>query len=78
MSVLGQARFVERTEDAEFARGLPPRAVVATIVGVAAVDNAANPRSRAMRRQVGVQLVLAVVAPIRRVGPVPGRAISSV
>jgi hypothetical protein len=61
--VLRQIRFVQRTADAEFARGLTAGPVVATIVGVIAVKD-----DRLMRRgdanQMRIQFVLAEVTAI--------------
>ena len=68
---LREIHFVERTADAELARRLPSRPVVAAIVRVVAVDD-----DRAARggdaRQPGVQLVLAEVTAVLRVGAVIG------
>ena len=69
--VLGQIDFVERAAHAELARRLAARTVVAAVVGVVAVDDdgaavIGDPR------QVRVELVLAVVAAVRRVGAVLG------
>ena len=69
--VLGQVDFVERAADAELARRLPARPVVAAIVGVVAVDDDRAALAR-NARQVRVELVLAVVAAVRRVGAVLG------
>src|SRR5262249_55400711 len=63
--------FVERTADAELTRRLPSGPVVAAIVRVVAVDDNRVART-GERRQMRVQLVLAVVAAVRRVGAVLG------
>ena len=69
---LGQLRFVQRTAYAELARRLPPRTVIAPIVGVAAVGNCRNSALARDRRQVRVELVLAEVAAVCGIGPVFG------
>ena len=44
--VLAEIDFVERAADAELARRLPARAIVAAIVGVVAVDDDRVPGAR--------------------------------
>ena len=66
----GQPRFVERTDDAELARRPTAGAVVAAIVGVVAIGHGLEPAGASQPREVGVQLVLAVVAPVGVVGAV--------
>src|SRR5438876_10034503 len=69
--VLCEVHFVERTADAEFARCLPSRPVIAAIVGVVAVDDDGAPFRRDAGK-VGVQLVFAVIAAVDRVGTILG------
>ena len=64
--------FVERTAHAELARGLAAGPVVAAIVGVAAVGDHRNPALARDRRELRVQLVLAVIAAVRGIGAVLG------
>src|SRR5262245_37585744 len=45
-----EVRFVERTADAKLTRGLAPRAVIAAIVGVAAVHDDGAPIGREARQ----------------------------
>ena len=68
--VLGQPGLVERADDAELARRLAAGTVVAAVVGVAAVDDGGEAARAGDRRQVRVELVLAVVAAVGRVGAV--------
>ena len=67
--VLPEIHFVERAADAELARRLPARAIVAAIVGVVAVDDDRVP-GRGDLREVRVQLVLAEIAAVGRIRPV--------
>src|SRR5262249_49781330 len=67
--VLQQIDFVERAAHAELARRLTTGPVVAAVVGVVAVDDDRAARAR-QTGEVRVQLVLAVVAAIRRIGTV--------
>src|SRR5262249_56387163 len=55
-----QAGFVERTHDAELARRLASGPVVAAVVGVAAVGNGVEAAVARNRRQMRIELVLAV------------------
>src|SRR5262245_46232079 len=67
--VLGEIDFVKRAAHAELARRLAAGTVVTAVVGVVAVDDdrvAVGGDAREMR----VELVLAVVAAVRRVGAV--------
>ena len=70
--LLGEPGLVERTAHAELARRLPARTVVAAIIGVAAVGNHGDAALGANAGQRRVQLVLAVVAAVGRIGPVLG------
>src|SRR4029079_16424064 len=58
----------QRTAHGELARGLPARTVVAAIVRVAAVGDDRDTALARNRREVRVQLVFAVVTPVRGVG----------
>ena len=73
----GEPRVIERADDAELARRPAARAVVAAIVGVVAVGHGLEPAGARQSRQVGVQLVLAVVAAVGVVGAVLRAASSS-
>src|SRR5207247_3310087 len=64
-----QVRLIERAAHAELARRLAARAVIAAIVGVVAVDHHGLPVG-GNPREVCVQLVLAVVTAVRRIGAV--------
>ena len=61
-----QIHVVERAADAELARRLAARPVVAAVVRVRAVDDGRDAALRGDARQRRVQLVLAVVAAVRR------------
>src|SRR5205814_1779006 len=65
--VFAEIDFVERASHTELARRLAPRTVVVAIVGVAAVDDDRAAAARHLR-QVRVQLVLAVITAVRRIG----------
>ena len=69
--VLAKAHLVERAPDAELARGLPSRPIVAAVVGVVAVDDD-RIRRGSHARQMRVQLVLAEVTAVGGIGPVLG------
>mgnify|MGYP003694443697 CR=1 FL=1 len=66
ISSFAQIHFVERAADAELARRLAPGPIVAAVVGVVAVDDD-GAATGGDARQVRVELVLAVVAAVRRV-----------
>ena len=68
----GQAHFVERAAHAEFLRRLTPRPVVAAIVRVVAVEHDRESAVARERRQMGIELVLAVVAAVDRIRAVLG------
>ena len=63
--VLRQIRLVERTADAELARRLAARAIVAAVVGVAAIGHDGKAPFACDGGQVGVEFVLTVVTPVR-------------
>jgi hypothetical protein len=62
--VLGQPGFIERTDDAELARGPAAGPVVAAVVEVAAVGDGVEATGTRQRGELGVELVLAVVAAV--------------
>ena len=68
---LREIHFVERAADAELARGLTSGPIVAAIVGVVAVDDD-RVTDRGDARQMRVELVLAVVAAVRRIRAILG------
>src|SRR5262249_33943069 len=68
---LAEVHFVERAPHAEFTRRLPTWPIIAAIVGVVAVDDDGI-AVRGDAREMGVQLVLAVVAAVGRTGAILG------
>src|SRR5688572_22585567 len=70
--VLGQTRFVERAADAEFPRRFPAGPIITAIVGIASVGDGGETAISGKGGQRGVELVLAVVAAVDRVGAVLG------